>query len=73
MSLSQTVKKTKLCTLREAMHYALSAADVYLDSKVQALRLAAKAKGANEVEMTQINHVWVLDLLAKQTGRLVCS
>ena len=52
--------------------YALCAADVYLDSKVQALRVAAKAKGANEVEMTQINHVWVLDLLMKQTNRLTC-
>lgn len=44
--------------------YALCAADVYLDAKVMALRAAAKLKGATDVEMTQINHTWVLDLLA---------
>jgi phage terminase large subunit GpA-like protein len=47
------------------------AADMFLDSKVAAMRLAAKAKGASDVELQGINHRFVLDLLTRQTARLV--
>lgn len=49
---------------------ALCAADLFLEAKVSAMRLAAKAKGASEVELQMINVKFVLELLAKQTARL---
>jgi phage terminase large subunit GpA-like protein len=49
---------------------AACASDVFLDTKVMALRVAAKAKGASDSELAKINHVFVLDLLAKQTIRV---
>jgi phage terminase large subunit GpA-like protein len=48
---------------------ALCAADVFLDARVSAMRVAAKAKGVSDIELQQINHVWVLDLMARQTAR----
>ena len=49
--------------------YALCAGDVYLDARVQALRVAAKERGATAMEIAQINHKLVLDVLEKQTAR----
>ena len=48
---------------------ALCAGDVYLDGRVSAMRVAAKAKGASDQELQQINHKFVLDLMARQTAR----
>lgn len=45
------------------------AGDVYLDAKVSAMRVAAKAKGATDLELQRINHMFVLDILARQTAR----
>lgn len=47
----------------------LCAGDVYLDGKVSAMRIAAKAKGASDMELQQIDHKFVLELMAKQTAR----
>jgi len=46
------------------------AADLYLDAKVNAMRLAAKAKGSSDVELQAINHKFILELMARQTARL---
>ena len=46
--------------------YALCAGDVYLDSKVNAMRMAAKQAGASDIEIQQINHIMVLDMMTKQ-------
>lgn len=51
--------------------YNLCAADLYLDSKVNAMRLAAKANGSSDVDLQAINHRFVLEILAKQTARLI--
>lgn len=48
---------------------ALCAGDVFLDAKVSALRLAAKAKGAKDLELRQINHAFVLGQMRRQTSR----
>lgn len=48
----------------------ICAADLFLDSKVSAMRLAAKAKGASDIELQGINHKFVLEILTKQTARL---
>ena len=45
------------------------AADVYLDARVQAARIAAKAKGATAIELAQVNTKMVLEVLEKQTKR----
>ena len=49
----------------------ICAGDLFLDSKVGAMRLAAKTKGASDIEVQAINHKVVLDILARQTARLV--
>jgi len=46
------------------------AADMFLDGKVMAMRVAAKAKGGSESDLLKINHRLVLDLLARQTARI---
>lgn len=43
--------------------------DIWLDAKVTEMRLAAKQKGATELELQQINHKFVLDMMHKQTMR----
>lgn len=45
---------------------ALCACDVFLDSKVTAMRVAAKAAGATDLELQRINHVFVLEALRRQ-------
>lgn len=47
---------------------ALCAGDVFLDSKVTAMRVAAKAKGATDLELQKINHVFVLEAMRRQMG-----
>lgn len=47
---------------------AMCAADVYLDAKVASFRAAAKSKGASEIELAKINHMFILDLMEKQTA-----
>jgi phage terminase large subunit GpA-like protein len=42
------------------------AADIFLDAKVMALRVAAKAQGANDMELMKINHDLVFDMMTKQ-------
>lgn len=48
---------------------ALCAGDVWLDAKVAAMRDAAKKQGCSDVELQQINHVFVLNRLEKQMAR----
>lgn len=46
--------------------YAMCASDVFLDSKVRDYQLAAKKAGATPVQVQQVNHKWVLDLMEKE-------
>lgn len=47
---------------------ALCAGDVFLDSKVTAMRVAAKAAGASDIDLQQITHVFVLEAMSRQMG-----
>lgn len=51
----------------------LCAGDVYLDSKVRSMQLAAKANGASDVEIASINHLFVLEVLTRRTQRRVVA
>ena len=49
--------------------YNLCAADVFLGAKINALRMAAKANGATDVDLTRIDHNFVLEMMTQQTAR----
>ena len=46
------------------------AGDVYLDAKVFAARDKARANGATDLELQQINHKFILEMLRRKTMRL---
>lgn len=53
--------------------YALCAADVWLNNKVDLTKGWAKQTGWKESDIIKINHKYVLDMLAKQTARKVTA
>jgi len=46
--------------------YNMCASDVYLDQKVMEYKAAAKLNGANALQLQQVNHQFVLELLKKK-------
>ena len=53
--------------------YALCAADVWLNNKVDLSKGWAKQQGMKESDIIKINHKYVLEMLGKQSGRRVTA